>query len=879
MKPAIIQRSRLSYSLRLGIFYFLASIVLAWYAFSRHTDFRLTLEISSSTASTAQLFYSSGEGYSEHDPRKATVRGGSLTWFQPLTFDLPVKTIRGFRFNPLTKAGTFVIRDVAVRSGTNVLLRIPPADIISFNQIATRQTQGEQVIFSTVGRADNPGVIFDLHKTLWLRRIRFFQRLRRLLFGMVSLLACCVLMVVYKNQAFTWKERAVINRWRLFAPLKTVHTAFARFAAGISNPDFLILDSYAVWFYIGCLLLFLACAGADLNGSSAEILPRDYHHGVNGKTLLGVPKSSRSDEWAYVTPDMLNQAFRADRFAAEDTELGGHYVGLTGNLTVLHISSVFRPQLWSFFFLPPDYAYAVNWQFKALLLVLGVFTWLLLFTRSTFWAVTGSLWFFFSPLTQWDYSWASALPEMIGLICLSTFFACYLTIGQNRLALVAASLGFATCAIDFALCAYLPHLVPLAWVGIFSFVSWFCAKRSVILRSRAAGFRIFAVCLALGIIVAIGAITYRDLHQAITVAADTVYPGRRIEKAGGTPVFLLLSHFMQWTETEQNFPAVLGNLCESSGYLWLAPIALVCGWRLNLSRVQKFALVSLLVCFCLFLAWIFLPVPALVGALLGLNRCGTSRMMPALGLLNIGIVVLCGAGLQARSSVFRSRVLQWLTPILCFALCFFAFRYADLKLGSYFKIKELVLFALFVTLLVFLYLEKRVWAFAIALLVPQAIAFGAVNPVQRGLPMYLNSDLKRFVGARPELLNGRWMVFSDSVVTSGFVAATGCDVYTGLHHIPDIDHFPLFAANHVDLEILNRDGYLNAHLRAPGEQMFVKLRTIGVVEWDVSPADPILKQIGIRYVAFDNQPAAVWSSYMRPLSASPVDGFWLYELR
>jgi len=61
--------------------------------------------------------------------------------------------------------------------------------------------------------------------------------------------------------------------------------------------------------------------------------------------------------------------------------------------------------------------------------------------------------------------------------------------------------------------------------------------------------------------------------------------------------------------------------------------------------------------------------------------------------------------------------------------------------------------------------------------------------------------------------------------------------------------------------------------------MQVKLRTVGLVEWQTSPADAILKQIGIEYLAFDNQPPPVWSPYIEPLSAMPIDGFWLYKLR
>ncbi|MBV8068923.1 MAG: hypothetical protein JO270_03395, partial [Acidobacteriaceae bacterium] len=802
----VVERSRLSYEIKVGGFFLLALAVIAAYAFSRRTDFRLTLEMSSSHTSRAQLFYSGGGGYSENDSRQAFVRGGPLTTFQVLTFDLPVRTIRNLRFDPLMTAGTFIIRNVVVRSGKTVLVRIPASDIVAFNQIATRQQEDNAVLFSTLTPATDPGVIFRLDEPLRLRHVRLLQRMRRLVIGVAVLLVLCAAMIFYRDRVIQYMPILV-------SPVRRIDGVFGRVASRISNPDFLTLDSYAIWFYAVCILLFCIAAAGDLNGSSAEIMAQDYHHGPDSTILLGAPRGSRSDEWSYFTPDIMNQVFRADRFAAERTQLGGHFIGLTGNIPVLHISTLFRPQLWSYFVLPADYAFAVNWQFKALLLISGIFTWLLLFTRSTLWAATGSLWFFFSPETQWDYSWASALPEMIGLMCFGTILACYLTIGRNRIGLLAAGVGLAACLVDFTLCAYLPHIIPLAWIGILFFAGWCCAKREVIFDSSNASFRILAIGVALGIVAAIGSITYRDLHDAIVAVSNTVYPGQRRDQPGQMPGYLLLSHFMQWTETEGRFPAALGNMCEGSGYFWLAPITLFCCWRLHLSRLQKFTLALLWLCFCLFLAWMFLPAPAIIGAWTGLNRSGYKRIMPALGLVNIGIVVLCGARFRVRH--FRFEWMRWVIAFTGLGVCFLALRYANEGLGSYFTSAQVALFAIFVTLLVWLYLRGWKRAFALTLVIPQAIVFGAVNPVQRGLPMFVNSDLRRFVAQHPDLLKGKWIVFSNSVVSSGFVAATGVDVYTGLHYIPHIDDFPIYAAHHLDLDILNRDGYLDAHLRTP----------------------------------------------------------------
>jgi hypothetical protein len=512
-------------------------------------------------------------------------------------------------------------------------------------------------------------------------------------------------------------------------------------------------------------------------------------------------------------------------------------------------------------------------------LVLGVFTWLLLVTRSTFWSITGSLWYFFSPLTQWDFSWPSALPEMIGALCLGTVFACYLTIGTSKVALLLASLGLSACAVEFALCGYPPHMIPLFWVGAFFFIGWCIANCRKIIVPESAGLRVIAVGLAIAIVAAIGFIVYRDLHEALIGIAGTIYPGRRVENGGRRPFYYLLSHFLQWTETERRMPALLGNLCEGSGFLWLAPVTLVCSWRLKLSRLQKFALASLWLSFSVLLAWYFLPIPARFGAILGLDRTGEARILNAAGLANIAIMVLCAACLAQNGLRTNKRWIRWAAPVTGFVVLLFALRYTNRKLDGFFSMRQVLLFAAITTALVFLFLTRRKWAFALALVLPQALIFGTVNPVVRGTGVFTNSDLRHFIQRNPSLLKGKWVVFSDSVVNSGFLAATGCDVYTGTHYLPDIDHWQLFAADHLDITLLNRLGFLDAHLRRPNEPMKLELPQTVIVQWDVSPVDSILKQLGIRYAAFDRPLDPYWLSFVAPLSSGPIDGFWLYRLR
>lgn len=272
---------------------------------------------------------------------------------------------------------------------------------------------------------------------------------------------------------------------------------------------------------------------------------------------------------------------------------------------------------------------------------MGVFTWLLLVTQSTLASATGALWYFFSPFTQWTYSWPSLLPEMVGLLCLTLVFACYLTVGTNRVGLLFAGAGTAACSINFILCAYLPHLIPLCWLAAFFLVGWCFVFRRSILRREALNRRILAITGTLVLVAVVAAIVYIDLRPAIAIEAATIYPGhRRLPGGFGLSVPILLSHFLPWSETEARFPTVTGNICEAAGFLWFAPMTWLL-WRPRAAPLAKNVAFWVLSMFFLFIGlWMIAPIPEQIGRFFGLNLTYGTRCLPALGLANIAIVAL-----------------------------------------------------------------------------------------------------------------------------------------------------------------------------------------------------------------------------------------------
>ncbi|MBV9302196.1 MAG: hypothetical protein JOY62_11150 [Acidobacteriaceae bacterium] len=661
--------------------------------------------------------------------------------------------------------------------------------------------------------------------------------------------------------------------------IRRIDRLFAVIAARLSSSEFMQFDSYAIWFYAACLFLFLAASLADLNGSSMAIFDSFYRWGGTEKTWIGAPRAQRNDEWAFVTPDIFNQKLRADPFEVKDSAVGGHSVALIANLPVRHFTTLFRPQFWAFFVLRIDYAFAVYWQLKALILLTGVFTWLLLITRSTFWAATGALWYFFSPFTQWSYSWPSALPEMVGSLCFAAVLTCYLTVGRNLVALFLSAAGVVLFVVNFALCAYLPHLIPLIWLAVFFVFSWCLSARKLIFTRASASARMLAIAFALCTLGIVGLSVYRELRPASIAIAQTSYPGRRLFPPADMRLWLPISHFIQWRETENHFPKDIGNMCEGSGFLWLAPATLFCLRRMTLSSMQKFALAALWLFSCLIVAWLLVPESAPLGTLFALNRTEGPRTFPALGLANVSIVALAAASMRKVQTNGWAMTLAYYAGIAAItsAVMYHLLNETNVGLALFFSHREVLFATFFAAALTTLLLSGWKLILAAALVIPQALVFGSVNPIERGTAVFTSSELFKFVRKHPELLHAKWIVFSDSVVNSGFLAATGCNVYTGCHYLPDIDHFPLFAARGLDPPALNRLGYLTAHALPPGEKPSVQF-LIPILRLSISPTDPLLPALGIRYVAFDQQPAPALVAGLMPLSAETIPGFWLYRL-
>src|SRR5205814_4635065 len=212
--------------------------------------------------------------------------------------------------------------------------------------------------------------------------------------------------------------------------------------------------------------------------------------------------------------------------------------------------------------------------------------------------------------------------------------------------LTLATLLCALCVVDFALCAYPPHQFPLLILGLAIVGWWLWAHADLVFRKEGWQARSLAVGGCWFLIALVMGLFYLDTRVGLEELARTLYPGQRSVGGGTLTAAQMLSHFLDFWKTEAHFPAELGNICEGTGYLWLAPATLLIPWPAGAARRIRSANLCLWLAYLLVAAWALLPIPAAIGKFLLLDKVPPNRCLHALGLMNIAIVVACVSTMQ-----------------------------------------------------------------------------------------------------------------------------------------------------------------------------------------------------------------------------------------
>ena len=269
---------------------------------------------------------------------------------------------------------------------------------------------------------------------------------------------------------------------------------------------------------------------------------------------------------------------------------------------------------------------------------------------------------------------------------------------------------------------------------------------------------------------------------------NTLYPGRRSTASGGYSFLILSSHFFSFWQSDIRLPLpqIFGNICESTGYFWLAPLTLLAIRGVN-GDVEKKRVYWFLVGFAtLLVVWMTCAIPQALNRALFLDKTSAGRAIHVLGLVNVALVAQFLSLSRTRPTADWRVRQTLLLGAAVFTISYPLLALLNERLARFLTAPELAIAASYLTAVTVAVVESRFALLAPLLILPHVAVFGLVNPLDRGLQVIETSPVFQFVQSRPELLRDRWIVYSTRHWDSTFFSAVGCDVVNGLKYVPDL---------------------------------------------------------------------------------------------
>ena len=534
------------------------------------------------------------------------------------------------------------------------------------------------------------------------------------------------------------------------------------------------------------ILGYLFFSAFGLNGSSTALW-RYYadRELPTAGVLAGTPKEVRSDEWMLQTPWLFSQAAQAPSFSVRNPSIGSDVTPLVTNLPVRHWSTIFRPQMWPFFFLNVERAFAFYWNFKSFALLLGAFLFFGVLTGGkTLLDLGGALFVAFSPFLQWWLSTPTCLPEMLAMFFFALWLIAVVARSQSRWRIFAAGVGLVFALPNFVFCCYPRFQIPLVYLGAGLLLG------GLALRSRPdALVRLRLACLitTTGFIAFLTWLWWREVAEVIRITALLSYPGLTRFTGGGFEWNRFLDPFLEFSMTGDHFPEKLENACEAAGFLFVAPFLLVPIVRDAFRRRVDLLVVIPLGIAALTALYMTVGVPLWAAKISGWAYVSSGRANLLVGVASAIALVrfLSREKQEPNLAIGASLFGAWLVLLIVIL------KTTNVRLGHFEASSTITAAALFFAVVALCIWTRSALVSWVLLLIPQIYACALVNPIVQGVPGLTQSRVLSWLAdAHRQKPDGNWVVLGDTLraqVFPDFVKATGAHVLGGMRCNPDYD--------------------------------------------------------------------------------------------
>jgi hypothetical protein len=606
---------------------------------------------------------------------------------------------------------------------------------------------------------------------------------------------------------------------------------------------------------IALALLCVALSVARLNGTStAAWLGMDEKSDRARGLIAGTPKGIRADEWLVQTPWTWSQARQDPPFPASNRNVGNGSAPLVTNLPAWHWSTFFRPQMWGFFFLSTESAFALNWNLKWFAMLLSGFLFLRIVARgSNFLALSGSLILLFASYLQWWFSTPTCMPEMISMVFFGLWALHLMFQAKSRWVIVGAGTVLLIALVQFVFCSYPRFQIPLAYFAAALLVGGWASHRNRTGETRETPGYFPAVYLALILMIATTVVWrwFQEVSPAIQEISTLSYPGQVVSSGGSFPWSGFLAPFLEFGMTEDHYPKPLGNVCEASGFILLAPFLAAALIRDVWQRRRDGLFAALVVFLSLVMSFIVCGVPMWLARLTGWSYVASGRAVLVVGVASVVALVRYLSDPRPGSECRTSTLLVGAAAL---ASTLFACLYlANLRLANFAGLAEVTAAAVFFALVFCLLWQRARTAACLLLLGPSLYANGLVNPIGRGVPgLAHNSALHRMAKIHQEDPQALWLVAADSLSSQSlyiaqFVKASGATVLGGVRCMPDREMIRVLDPENKYATVYNRYAGVYFVATPDGSPVF-ELLAPGHYRVRLPMQPQMLERLGVKYL-------------------------------
>lgn len=575
---------------------------------------------------------------------------------------------------------------------------------------------------------------------------------------------------------------------------------------------------------LAVVLVVLVAFG--VTGSSTGAVHEEVYSGPDQALIVGEPQGIRSDEWFVQTSWVISQVEQGLP-ARNETFPGGMDATVQHDLPTSDWSTILRPHLWGFFFLPLAQAMALKWWLPGLAIIgAGYLLAAVLLPRRPLVASALAVGFFFSPFFQWWYLSTTLYPAVWAFMVIATAIWCWRSRRPWGRWILAGLTAWATTAL--AVGVYVPFIVPVALVAAAVVIGGLCTREvtgeRLLIRIR----RLVPLLVAGGVAGATMGVWLVTRLPTIKAFLGTVYPGERLQQVGvatADQVASLFTGFLSYDLGRSHGAPFAVNPSEASTFLlpglFLAlPLVWLVIERRRREREVDGMAVGALIAGTIMIAYLVVPGWDAIAHLLVLDRTTYSRMTIGFGVLSFVLVLLFIRAVDERVARTSSPLPRGIA-VLAVAAAAASVVFVGGRVVRLVGIETLVTGTpkrvlaagvLLTALFVF-----AVWAFsrgraswgAVSLLVVSVVAGLGVNPLYRGVLDLRDTATVEAVQAADADDPGTWVGINTDLIPTMMLVESGVTALNGFQGAPPTQMWAEIDPRGVDEEAWNRLGNLS----------------------------------------------------------------------